>query len=217
MGFSFLSRKLDHWLPDRFEDNTLYTAETKIRARVLVGLYFASLFLLGTSMLTFLGLHLFSDRNFSIALLCVVFMMGLIALQVVMFYRLANLGASAIIYSITFFGSTLALLILTGGWDSPVKPLYFCSPMISFLVGGRHEGLYTSVLVLITGLVMLAAYKMNFQVFQIIRPENVDIAGAVVWVISINVMISSLLVYDSIMEAYCQSGAADQHRRRSLR
>lgn len=212
MGLVSIAQQLDRWLPERFEDNPLYKAETKIRARVLLGLYISSLVIILISFAVFLGLQIFSPHRFPMAFLCLAAMGVITAIQVLMFYRAANIGASAIIFSMVFFSSNLVLMILTGGWNSPVKQLYFCSPMISFLVGGRQEGLYTSGLVLVTGLCTLVAYKMDFQLFQIMRQENIDIAAAVVWVISINVLVSCFLVYDNILDAYCKSGSAPRAR-----
>lgn len=214
MLYQSITRFLNGWLPANLDQRLGNRNESKIRARILTGLYLASGIMLIFSGLLFGALHLLTDHDFSIAIICILIAALLLWAEMGMFYRLGNVGASAIFFSMTFFGATLGMTIVTGGWDSPVRQLFFCAPMISFLIGGRHEGLYISVLTLVIGLVMVMADYAEFQIFQVIKPENIVIADAVLWVISINLLISCLAVYDVILENYSKIDAAAS---RSLR
>lgn len=202
MLYKSITRHLNGWLPDNMDQRTGNKSEMKIRARILVGLYLASGVMLVVSGLLFGALHLLTNHDFSIAIICILTAIVLLWAEMGMFYRLGNIGASAIFFSMTFFGATLGAMILTGGWASPVRQLFFCAPMVSFLVGGRHEGLYISALTVVIGLVMLLADHAEFQIFQLIKSENFFIADAVLWVISVNLLISCLAVYDAILENY---------------
>jgi len=213
MLFPELSRLIDRWLPAELDTGSATALEMRLRARALVGMYVTSAVMVAGSFLVFLVLHLMHYRDFSVALVCIGIAAIAVFLQILMFYKLRNTAASAIMFSMIFFGATLGILIVTGGWNSPVKPLFFCAPMVSFLIGGRHEGAYISVLVLIAGLISLVAGRFGLQIFQIIRPENIDAAGGVIWVISINLLLSCLFVYDSILEAYCKAAAHKSSRR----
>jgi len=204
MHYHKITKFLDQWLPEHGNAFANQKIELKIRARVLLGLYIANIIIMIVSFLVFLGLHLFGHHDFSVALSLIAVMALLLFMQVLMFYKLGNVGASAIIFSMTFFGATLIVLIVTGGWASPVRQLFFCAPMISFLVGGRQEGIYNSVLVLLIGLLMLVANRIGFQIFQIIKPENIDIVAAIIWIISINLLIACLAVYDAVLEDFSQ-------------
>ncbi len=215
MAYHSMTRLLDRWLPANLDERLGNRPELKIRARIMVGLYLANVIILAASCLLFALLHLFTHHDLSIALGCTVGAGLLLYAQIAMFYRLGNVGASAIFYSMTFFGSTLAVLIFTGGWASPVRQLFFCAPVISFLVGGRHEGFYIAGLTLVVGLVMLIADHLGFQIFQVIKPENAVIANAVLWDISINLLMACLAVYDAILESYSKS--VDLPPRRTLR
>lgn len=207
MLYRSITRYLNRWLPANLDQRLGNKSELKIRARILTGLYLASGIMLILSGLLFGTLHLLTDHDFSVAIICLLFAALLLWAEMGMFYRLGNIGASAIFFSMTFFGATLGMTIVTGGWESPVRQLFFCAPMISFLIGGRHEGLYISVLTLIIGLVMVMADYVGFQIFQVIKPENMVIANAALWVISINLLISCLAVYDAILESYSKSDA----------
>lgn len=208
MLYQSITHFLNGWLPANLDQRLGNKSESKIRARILTGLYLASVIMLTLSGLLFGALHLLTDHDFSIAIICILIAALLLWAEMGMFYRLGNIGASAIFFSMTFFGTTLGMTIVTGGWDSPVRQLFFCAPMISFLIGGRHEGLYISILTLVIGLVMVMADYAEFQIFQVIKPENIAIANAVLWVISINLLISCLAVYDAILESYSKTGAA---------
>jgi len=212
MLYRSITHFLNGWLPENLDQRLGNKSELKIRARVLTGLYLACVIMLVVSGVLFCGLHLLTDHNFSVAIIALLAAGVLLWAEMAMFYRLGNIGASAIFFSMTFFGATLGMSIITGGWDSPVRQLFFCSPIISFLVGGRHEGLYISILTLVIGLVMVMADHAGFQIFQVIKPENIFIADAALWVISINLLISCLAVYDAILESYSKTDATSSSR-----
>jgi len=200
--YQSITHLLDRWLPDYADQLTASKTENKIRARILVGLFFSCMIIVGASLLLFLLLQILTDRNFTMAIIILFTAGAVLALQTFMFYKLANIGASAIIFSMTFFGATLAVMIATGGWNSPTRLLFFCSPMISFLVDGRREGLYIAALVLIAGLIMFIAQKIGWQFFQVIDGRNGDIVEIIIWVISINIMVTCLAVYDAILHDF---------------
>lgn len=190
---------LDRWLPDYTEQRSSSMVENRIRARILVGLFFSAMLIVATTLLLFLLMHVFTDKNFIIAIIVLSIAAVLLLVQTFMFYRVANVSASAIIFSMTFFGTTLAVMIFTGGWSSPTRLLFFCAPMISFLVDGRREGFYITALVLICGLLMFIAQKAGWQFFQVIDGKNGAIVEVIMWIISINIMVTCLAVYDAVL------------------
>jgi hypothetical protein len=194
-----ITRILDRWLPDYSDPRFSNKIENKIRARILVGLFFSSMLIIVATLFLFLILHLFTDRNFTMAIIILSAAAILLLIQTFMFYRLANIAASAIIFSMTFFGTTLIVMIATGGWHSPTRLLFFCAPMISFLVDGRREGFYITGLVLICGLIVFAAEHAGWQFFQVIDGRNGDIVEVTMWIIGINIMVTCLSVYDAIL------------------
>lgn len=167
-----------------------------------MGLYFASAVIVVVTMLTFCLIHILTGHNLLVAITFLAIAMAILLAQIAMFYSLANIGASAIFFSMTFFGGSLAVVIITGGWTSPARMLFFCSPAISFLVGGRQEGFYMGTITLLSGFALMATNMTGFQALQIIRPENLLIAEACLWIISLCVLISCLGVYDAFLESY---------------
>lgn len=197
-----ITQFLDRWLPDYTEQRSGNHIENKIRARILVGLLFSNLLIVFVTFQLFLILHLTTDSSFSNALVFLSCAGLVLALQTFMFYRLGNISASAMVFSMTFFVTTLAVMIATGGWSSPARLLFFCSPMISFLVDGRREGLYITGLVLVIGLIVLIAERSGWQFFQVINGKNGNIVEVVIWIMSINIMMTCLTVYDAILHDF---------------
>ena len=199
-----ITQFLDRWLPVGAEQHKGNRIENRIRARVLVGLFLSSGLIVGGCLLLFLLMHLLTDRNFSTALIILSVVAVVLALQTFMFYRVGNVSASAIIFSMTFFAITLGATIITGGWSSPTRLLFLCTPMISFLVDGRREGFYITGLVLVAGLIMFIAQKFGWQVFQVMEGRNRSIVEVIIWIISINIMVTCLAVYDAILQDFSQ-------------
>jgi len=207
-----ITRFLDRWLPTDMEQRRGNKIENRIRARVLVGLFLSSGLIVGGCLLFFLLLHFFTDRSFSAALIILSAVAVVLALQTFMFYRAGNVSASAIIFSMTFFAITLGVTIITGGWSSPTRLLFFCTPMISFLVDGRREGFYITGLVLVAGLIMFIAQKFGWQVFQVMEGRNRNIVEVIIWIISLNIMVTCLAVYDAILQDFSQQiNRANRH------
>jgi len=199
-----ITQFLDRWLPEVSEQRRGNKIENRIRARVLVGLFFSSALIVGGCLLLFLFLHLLTDRNFFTALVILSVVAVVLALQTLMFYRGGNVSASAIIFSMTFFAITFGVMIITGGWNSPTRLLFFCSPMISFLVDGRREGIYVTGLVLVAGLIMFIAQQYDWQVFQVMEGRNRNIVEVIIWIISLNILVTCLAVYDAILQDFSQ-------------
>lgn len=199
MDFTSISKILDRLIPEGIDHNPGDKIINRIRARILLSLYVSSSCLLIAALLIFTVLHLLGQHDFSTEIVLTLIMTAITAAQIIMFFSIANIGVSAIIYSMAYFGSALALVIGTGGWDSPAKLLFFCSPLISFIIGGHQEGFYITFLVLVVSAILMLANKMNFQLFYLIPTENIALVEQVVWVVAINLLASCLAIYDAIL------------------
>ncbi len=195
-----ISAFVDRFVPGSIKESP--NPHIRVRARVLAGLYI-SCFVIGFAMLALFGtLTLITDRNVTNGLIASVVVTFIIMMQLYLFYKAANVPISAIIFSMTFFGSTFGAVIVSGGWHSPVLLLFFCSPVVSFLVGGRGEGFYMTCLMLVCGVSLMISHHLNFQALQIIQEENMEIARLFIWIISVNLLASCLAVYDTLLESY---------------
>ena len=105
------------------------------------------------------------------------------------------------VFSMTAFCSILAATVLTGGWDSPVRLLFLCCPVMSFLVGGKQEGIYVGALTMLCGLGLFYLNRIGWELFHIHRPENIEAIEFSIWIISMTLLISCVVVYDELLGA----------------
>ena len=173
-----------------------------IRAKVLVGLYASNFVATTVFFLVFLGAMLLTDNSTTQGLIGSGIAFMTLIFQAVVFYTMCNVAVSAIIFSMIFFGFTLCAVIISGGWESPVLLIFFCSPVISFLVGGRSEGLYTAALTCICGIVFMYSHKMGFTVMQVVAEEHMEALRLAIWLVSIVVLVCCLTVYDLLLERH---------------
>jgi hypothetical protein len=175
--------------------------ELILRARVLAGLFFSNIVI----SLFMLAMLLISDFVFQVDVHRGYYIMGFVGVclgfQLWLFYGRCDVISSGIIFSMVFFGATLGAVILTGGWSSPLLLLFFCSPAISFLVGGRSEGLYMTSLVTASALCLFIANQTDFELFQIIRPERMEVIRFCSWTVSLITLICCMAVYDSLLHS----------------
>lgn len=197
----YLLKWLDRCLPNFHDTSGRTAAETQVRSRALMGLLMGCLLVTVITLLVFSLLSLDASKSFTEAFVLLGAVLLMLGLQVLMFHKLGNVGASAIIFSMFFFGGTLGAMILTGGWASPVRELFFCTPIISFLIGGRHEGIYMAFIVLVSGLILLLAQHMQFQPINLTANEDIELIAGIVWVISLVILVICLTVYETLLKA----------------
>jgi len=200
MYYKSLSRWLDGLLPDAVLERPDSTLEMKIRARILLGLFLSNFSVCVALFIIFSLATLLTDKSFIGAITVISAIFVVLIMQAWMFRTVGNVSVSAIMFSMTFFAVTLIPVIATGGWHSPIKLLFFCAPVISFLVGGRQEGIYMATLVMCCGLALMLTSALDFQLFQMLPVENIQFMTAAIWVVSIVMLVSCLLVYDVILE-----------------
>jgi hypothetical protein len=126
---------------------------------------------------------------------------ALLGVQIVVFYKIKSTMLSAVIFSMIFFVASLGGVVVSGGWNSPVLILFFCSPAVSFLVDGREEGMYAGLRVCLCGAFLMLANKMGFLDFQVIEQKSIETVRLAIWVSSVIFLVSCLTVYDLLLES----------------
>ncbi len=192
---------LDRQLPSAFVEEEP-SIEDRIRARVIAGWFISILFMCALIFVICLGIHLFTYKDYSLVLVAVGSIAIVFAFQHYMFRHTTKVSNSATFFSMTFFAIVFATVLVTGSWDSPARQLLFCLPLISFLVGGKQEGIYMSTIILISGLGLMLSKQMGIASFQVILAHEIDTVGALIWVITLILVVSCLLIYDSLLHAY---------------
>lgn len=191
---------LDRFIPGSILDKG--DAVTQVRARILVGLYVSNIIATVVFALVFLGAMLVSDSNPIQALMGTAVALVALLFQLFVFYKAANVSISGMLFSMIFFIFTFITTILSGGWTSPTLIIFFITPAVSFLVGGRQEGFYTSALVLMAGIAFKAADHLGINVVQIVPEEDLETARISIWLISLILLTSCLTVYDTLLEEH---------------
>jgi len=195
-----LIRAIDPYLPPSFRENTNLSLEDLIRARVLVAIMLSAAVSVVFSIIVMAISDKASGSDFSNPLMMAAVSGVVIAFDYVFFYKSGRLDAAAILFSLSLFLATVISVILTGGFDSPVRIMLICTPVIAFLVGGRQEGMYNAALSYVVGIVLLILRVYDFPMMQVM-PDNVlpYIAG-ITWLLAILVIVVCLYVYDVLLE-----------------
>jgi hypothetical protein len=193
----------DRYIPIQLKNRNDFHVIAK--AKILMGLYLATL-----TMICFMFLFLIllihpSNPNWLHAISATFVALVFLSLEVLIFYKSENIATSGLIFSMMFFTLTFTTVVITGGWQSPIMLLFFCSPVISFLVGGRSEGLYIATLVFICGTLLMVAEQMDFSLFQILTADNIEKIRFGIWMTSISIIVSCLTTYDFLLEEVARS------------
>lgn len=156
-------------------------AATIARARTLVAVLVFSIIVPVLALLVVVALHVFTDKDFTPAMISLVAITIALLAQHMLFQSSANLYVTGIAFSVTFFLTITVATALTGAWDSPVIPLLFCTPLMVFLISGWREAEYAVLVTFATGLVFMMLEVMNVSLPYLMHAENRAYAQGVVW------------------------------------
>lgn len=195
-----LLKSVDRWLPPELRDNHVLSLEALIRSRVLVCVLICSMSLTAFAFLTFGLLYLVTDYDFFRPVMFSFASLILVCLNYVYFYKSAMLDSSGIFYSLSFVSVCVISIVLTGGYDSPVRQILICCPVISFLISGRYEGFYNAALVFVIGLVLLILDQIDFKLLQIMSVDVLPYISGIVWLGTIVLIVMCLYIYDLLLD-----------------
>jgi len=195
-----LLKDIDRWLPPDLRDNAALSLEGLIRSRVLTCILVCSIVLTTFSFFTLSLLHLVTNHNFFRPIIFCLASLLLVCLNYLYFYKAAKLDLSGIFYSLSFFSVCVISIVLTGGYDSPVRQILICCPVISFLISGRHEGFYNAALVFVVGVVLLILDQINFELLQIMPTDILPYISGIVWLGTIVLIVLCLYIYDLLLD-----------------
>ncbi len=196
----YLIKAIDPYLPPSFRDNANLSLEDLIRARVLATIMFSAVAAILFTIVVLGTAQKISGNDFrsplTIAGICSV----VVLLNYVFFYKSGRLDASAILFSLTFFLATVICTILTGGFESPVRIMLVCTPVVAFLVGGRQEGIYNAALSFVVGMVLLFLKVYDFPMMQIMPADVLPYVAGLVWLLTLVLIVICLYIYDVLLE-----------------
>ena len=194
-------RLLDRFVPADIRNDVTLGLDTRLRARATATMLIFSLAVPVVLLFVFGALQLITGKDFTTALIALGVVLMVLICEYVVFHSACSLHFTAVAFSITFFLTTASATFMTGGWDSPVKQLLFCAPMISFIIAGRQEGVYTALLVMFSGIGFYLLEANGFHTVQIMHEENRNLVLIAMWVVTSFILIICLSIYDAMLES----------------
>lgn len=188
MSSRTLADLVDNFIPYSIWRNRPDPA-TIARARTLVAVLMFSIALPFVTLLLVVILHFFTQYDFTPAMVSLVAVIVLLVIQHMVFQSAANLYITGIAFSVTFFLALTVSTALTGGWNSPVIPLLFCTPIMVFLISGWREAEYAVLLTFATGIVFMVLDILHVPLPFLMHEANRPYAQGVVWFIACLVLL----------------------------
>lgn len=174
---------LDHMIPQTIW-RTSPTQDTIIRARTLTAVLLFSIVIPVIALLVVIGLQIFTHKNFYPAIIGLVVAITIAVAQQIRFQSSADLQMTARIFSFTIFLALTVATFLTGGWDSPVVLLLFCTPIIVYQTNSSREAVLAVFGTFVTGVIFLELDVMDVALPHIMHEENRAYAQGIVWLVA---------------------------------
>ena len=117
-----------------------------------------------------------------------------------LFYHVCNVRLSGIILGYSVFGLIIAIVLLTGGYQSPMLLLLLIASMGFFMTNGMRAGIYASSIIAVVALVLCWADFRGVIFTDWFHDEAQPITAAIIFSITIVTLMACMVAYDSRLE-----------------
>ena len=117
-------------------------------------------------------------------------------LQTWTFYRYANIRLASMLFSLTYFLMALSLVLINGGYQSPNLVVLLSSPVVSFCIGGKDEGITNSFFVFFAGLALMAIDKMGMTMANLFAGVDTGFLFSMAWAVTLAIIASCMVTYN---------------------
>lgn len=179
-------------LQEKLNTNTIAYTRTRALSAMLVVLTLLSLI----SNVIIGGMHALFQPELLKHDLVSVAILGFLVAQTWLFYRFNNYWMSSLAFTNFYFLLAAVMIILSGGYSSAGKPFLLTCPLVSFLVGGRQEGIQNSIALAVLCAALAALHLMDFELPNIFAAEQAFLIFSVNWAVSLAVICTTLIVYE---------------------
>lgn len=117
--------------------------------------------------------------------------------QAAFYYRFGNQWISGAVFSNVYFILLAIIMLMSGGIASPMKAIMLTCPVMSFLIGGRQEGLLSSLITILFMLGLAALGAIDFELPNLFSAESQQMIFAVNWIGTIIIIAVCCAAYDT--------------------
>lgn len=140
--------------------------------------------------------YLFFNKAVRMNVIIALVVLAMLLVEVWCYYRFANVRLSAAFMTMSYFFMVAGLVLMSGGFDSPLLVMLISSPIISYRIGGRDEGIMNSVFVAMFGLFLLYAKYQEFVLPNYLGGLDSMMASGIAWLATLTIVSASLASYD---------------------
>jgi len=129
----------------------------------------------------------------------------LLVLQSWLFYRFQNDWISGIAFTNFYFLMAAVLVLLSGGYSSHGKAFLLSCPIISFLIGGRQEGIQNTIFLILVCWAFAALEVLGFPAPNFFEEQPPFLMFSVNWLVTVLVIGIVLVVYETELQRRMQN------------
>jgi len=197
------SSPLFNWLealvPSRIRDNRDIPVQVRFRAPAMIATLMISILCPLVALMLMGGLQLFTKQDYSTGMMITLIVLVLTSVQHIYFQSFGNLKNTAAAYSTQYIISIIISMLYTGGSDSPIAILLFCSPLIAYMTISHVAALIHASLLVIFIVILSAAENSGYSPVNLIKPETKSSIQMISWALFCMVNILFILVCEYLI------------------
>jgi hypothetical protein len=145
--------------------------------------------------LVLLMLQTFFGFQLSVEIIVAFSVCSILLLQTWLFYRYCNVRVSANLFTYSYFLMTLVLVMMSGGYDSPLTIFLFCCVVITFRISEKVDGLMNAFFVLLGGAALTAMKVLGIEAPNLMLGLERPLLVCITWFITLVIFAASLATY----------------------
>ena len=174
-----------------------------VRARALAAVLIICTLVPAVATLIVGGHHVFFNPGLLKHDLISLVLAAIFGIQALFYCRFGNQWLSSAALTNTYFLMIAVLLIVSGGLVSPMKAIIVTCPIMSFIIGGRQEGLQSTFITVLfmSGLSVLSA--IDFALPNLFHEESPQMIFVVNWIGTNTIVAFCIIVYETELQSRC--------------
>ena len=193
-------------IPKQLRETLVVHSPEYIKVRALSVLLFCFVLFQAIEIIFVSSWHVLHHQNLLKHELFSIGVFFIFALQSVLFYRFGNAWLSALAFTSIYFLIVVIIIVMSGGYQSPMKILLLTCPFMAFVVGDKQEGVQTSFLVVLIGILLAFLDYIDFTTPNLFAEANPTFIFAIDMVITLTVTLLALTVYETALRKKEESG-----------
>lgn len=116
-------------------------------------------------------------------------------IEIAIFYRYANVKISSMVFVYVYFIVALMLVMISGGYQSPLIIFLLTCTVITFRIASREDGIMNAIYVALAGIALAVMELLEYQAPNLLLGLDRSLLFTIAWIITMVIFSACLATF----------------------